>query len=475
MERPRGDDAGAHLVSKATRVDVPSFRAVLRAATGPRTVWDAPAEPTIVADGVAAELTSMGEDRFRTIRESAETLLTDRSAGTVPEAARPRLFGGFSFHADTATDASDSPWDGFPDARFVLPRVQVATVDGDAETQPTGWLTVNAVGPEVTEQAVERLLAIERDRIASLPDPGPIAEPPGIQSRTRTTPRAEWREGVRAAIDRIEAGELRKVVLAQALRTTLESTLSIPDVLARLGNAYPDCHRFLVEPGNVDAGAPTGRPDTTSTAERTDATPSFFGATPERLVRLHGRTLETGALAGTTGRGETPTEDEWLAAELQESPKNVHEHDLVVDAIEAQLDPFASSVSRGDRSVRRLATVQHLWTPITAELASDEHVLSLVEALHPTPAVGGLPPASALETIRATEPFDRGWYAAPVGWFDAAGNGSFAVALRSAVSRGRTATLFAGVGIVADSDPDREWDEVQLKYRPILDELERDG
>ena len=107
-----------------------------------------------------------------------------------------------------------------------------------------------------------------------------------------------------------------------------------------------------------------------------------------------------------------------------------------------------------------------------AELGDDEHVLSLVEALHPTPAVGGLPPDEALATIRDTEPFERGWYAAPVGWFDAAGYGSFAVAIRSAVAREECATLFAGVGIVADSDPDREWDEVQLKYRPVLDELE---
>jgi len=99
-------------------------------------------------------------------------------------------------------------------------------------------------------------------------------------------------------------------------------------------------------------------------------------------------------------------------------------------------------------------------------------VLELVEALHPTPAVGGLPPDRALETIRETEPFDRGWYAAPVGWIDAAGNGTFAVGLRSAVATRRRATLFAGVGIVGDSDPDAEWDEVELKFRPILDELE---
>jgi menaquinone-specific isochorismate synthase len=157
------------------------------------------------------------------------------------------------------------------------------------------------------------------------------------------------------------------------------------------------------------------------------------------------------------------------------SEKNVHEHDLVAETIRDQLAPFAASVAMGERQVRRLATVQHLWTPITAELDRNYHVLDLVEALHPTPAVGGLPPADALQTIRETEPFDRGWYAAPVGWIDAAGYGSFAVALRSAVASGRTVTLFAGVGIVADSDPDREWDEVQLKYRPILDELEADA
>ncbi|OYR89092.1 isochorismate synthase, partial [Halorubrum sp. E3] len=178
------------------------------------------------------------------------------------------------------------------------------------------------------------------------------------------------------------------------------------------------------------------------------------------------------ARAGTTGRGETPAEDEWLAQELLDDEKNVHEHELVADTVREQLEPFAASISAGERRVRRLATVQHLHTPITAELDADRHVLDLVEALHPTPAVGGLPPDRALATIRETEPFDRGWYAAPVGWIDAAGNGAFAVAIRSAVTTARRTTLFAGVGIVADSDPDREWDEVQLKYRPILDELE---
>ncbi|MCL7418045.1 MAG: chorismate-binding protein, partial [Halalkalicoccus sp.] len=135
-----------------------------------------------------------------------------------------------------------------------------------------------------------------------------------------------------------------------------------------------------------------------------------------------------------------------------------------------QLEPLGE-VRVAEQTVRKLATIQHLRTPIRADLAADEHVLSIVEALHPTPAVGGLPPENAWETIRETEAFERGWYAAPVGWFDAAGNGEFAVAIRSGVASDDLVTLFAGNGIVADSDPDEEWEEVQLKYRAILDAL----
>ena len=449
MESLRTDAADTTLVSRSVPVTTPSFRAVLREADAPRTVWSAPAEATVVGSGAAATLTADGTNRFASIREAAESLFASGDVHAGTEAARPRLFGGFAFHGDST---AGSPWEEFPGARFVFPRVQITWTDEDA------WLTVNSVGRDVDPEAVESRLDRERARIESLEDPNPSVGPPGVTDRRRTTARSDWRTGVEAAVSRIGSGDLRKVVLAQALDVDLAGELSLPDVLTRLGRTYPECYRFLVEPEPSES-----RPQS-----------SFFGATPERLVSLRGRTVETDALAGTTGRGETPAEDEWLAQELARDEKNAHEHDLVAETIEEQLSPFAGTVSAGSRRIKRLATVQHLWTPITATLDRDEHVLSLVEALHPTPAVGGLPPETALRTIRETEPFDRGWYAAPVGWIDAAGYGTFAVALRSAVVRGDTATLFAGVGIVADSDPDREWDEVQLKYRPILDELERE-
>ncbi|KTG07523.1 isochorismate synthase [Haloferax profundi] len=440
MEPLRTDEVATRLVSRSVRLSLPPVTASLAAVGRPRTLWTAPDEPTVVGGGAAVTVEADGADRLTQVRESASALL-DGADVDGPAAARPRFFGGLAFHEEAT---GRDPWADFPAARFVVPEVQLV-FDDDA-----AWLTVNAVGSD--PETVEDTLAAVRTTLADLDD-SPPESPPGVSKRHRTTSVDAWRESVDAAVSRIRAGELRKVVLAQALEVELDRPASVPDLLARLGETYPECHRFLVEPA---MGA------------------SFLGATPERLVSLRGREVETGALAGTTGRGDTDDEDEWLANELLASEKDNHEHELVAETIREQLDSLSAEIRVGERGIRKLATVQHLWTPIDATLERDEHVLSLVDALHPTPAVGGLPPEAALDVIRDTEPFDRGWYAAPVGWFDADGDGSFAVAIRSATVEDTMATLFAGVGLVADSDPDAEWDEVQLKYRPILDELERD-
>jgi len=445
MEPAHGDEtavspAETPLVTRSRELAGVAPVAVLRAVDRPTVAW-AEGERTVVAGGAAATISAACRSRFDDVRRAASALFADRVVdAAVPRAARPRLFGGFAFH-EGSTGTGDDPWTGFPAAQFVLPAVQVV-VDG------TTRLVATAAGERAVEDRLdewERLL----DGLGD--DAGATRPRPGIESRTYTPEEAGWHEQVTAAVDRIERGDLRKVVLAQAQTVELANELSIPDAFGRLGETYPDCYRFVVAPESDGA---------------------FFGATPELLVSRTGRTVRTTALAGSTGRGDTAAEDEWLARQLRDSQKDGHEHQLVVEAIKGQLAPFATSISTGDRTVRKLASVQHLRTPVTAELAEDDHVLGLVEALHPTPAVGGLPPDEAWETIRETEAFDRGWYAAPVGWFDAEGNGTFAVAIRSAVARCRRATLFAGNGIVADSDPDREWDEVQLKYHPILDTLE---
>ena len=447
MEAPPGEERGVEraptrVALAGRQVSDPPTWSLLRAVEMPRFAW-ATGEETVVAGGAAETIATAGPDRLATVRSAADLLLADpRVPEAVPAAARPRLFGGVAFHDEHTAAGAAGPWSGFPGACFVLPAVQLTVTEDGA------WLTTAATG-EGARTAAEERLAAWRERLSSLQTAGP-PEPPGISDRRPTPPKAEWDEQVRAAVESVRDGTLRKVVLAQALQVDLDGDLDVPATLDRLGERDPECYRFCVQPDGGD---------------------TFFGATPERLVGLEGRTVRTAALAGSTGRGVTPEEDAWLAEQLRTSEKDAQEHRLVVEAIRDQLGRVADHVRTGDRTVRSLATVQHLRTPITATLTTDAHVLSLVDALHPTPAVGGLPPEEAIRTIRETETFDRGWYAAPVGWFDAAGDGTFAVGIRSAVAGDRRATLFAGDGIVADSDPDAEWDELQLKYRPILDEL----
>ncbi len=443
MEGVRGetvtsaDDAGA-LVSRACEVPDVSYSAFL-AAQDDGCHWAGPDGLEIAGGGAAVRFTASGPDRFERIRAAAESVFTNADLET-PAAARPRLLGGCAFFDDHEPTGS---WSGFPSARFVLPGVQLTRSGG------TTWLTVTRSGPDASVDAVERDLATARRDVESLPAMVPSGGPPGVAATRRTTSREEWTDGVERATGRIADGGLVKVVLALALEADLKTAVEPAAVLARLRRTYPECYRFLVS--GDDGGA-------------------FFGAPPERLVRREGRSVSTEALAGSAARGDTPEEDADLAASLLRSEKIGHEQSLVVDAIRDQL-AGVGDVQVGDRRVRRLATIQHLQTPIEARLHGDDHVLDLVEALHPTPAVGGVPPETARAVIRETERFERGWYASPVGWFDADGDGEFAVAIRSAVATGDRVTLFGGNGIVADSDPEAEWAEVQLKFRPVLDEL----
>ena len=196
---------------------------------------------------------------------------------------------------------------------------------------------------------------------------------------------------------------------------------------------------------------------------------AFVGASPERLVRKRGRVVDSEALAGSCAR---TGDDAAAAAALAASAKDRAEHAWVVAAIEAALAPRCRTLDVPSApAVRTLRQILHLHTPITGELAQGAHVLELVAALHPTPAVGGTPTADAVAWIAAHEPTPRGWYASPVGWFDAAGDGEFAVAIRSGLLAGATATLFAGAGIVAASDPAAELAETELKLRALSDVL----
>jgi isochorismate synthase len=239
-----------------------------------------------------------------------------------------------------------------------------------------------------------------------------------------------------------------KVVLARAEQVRTRRPLEV--ALRDLAATYPTCTVFAIAHANA----------------------CFLGATPERLISLHAGTASTMALAGSAPRGMTAAEDERLAEQLRNNPKERAEHAVVVAALSEGMSQVCTRVVVGEKTsveprLEKLSNVQHLLTPVRGQLAAGRTVLDVVEHLHPTPAVGGYPRERALELIRQREALDRGWYAGPIGWMNGEGEGEFVVALRSALVRGETATLFAGCGIVADSDPDAEAVEWGWKLQPM--------
>jgi menaquinone-specific isochorismate synthase len=269
----------------------------------------------------------------------------------------------------------------------------------------------------------------------------------------------QWARAVSSAVARIQAGDLSKVVLARDLYAVASDEIDARVLLARLAERYPDCWTFSC------AG--------------------LVGATPELYIRREGVAVSSLVLAGTTRRGRSDAEDARLGAALLASAKEVEEHRYAVADVRKALSPFCDRLDiDAEPSLLRLANVQHLATHVTGRLAATqvpgsggvlgEHAssLALAAALHPTAAVGGTPTGTAMELIRELEGMDRGRYAAPVGWVDANGNGEWGIALRSAELDGRRARLFAGCGIVADSDPEAELAEAQNKFRAMQDALQ---
>ena len=256
----------------------------------------------------------------------------------------------------------------------------------------------------------------------------------------------EWCAAVGAAVGRIRGGGLGKAVLARDAFADAERAIDPRTLLGRLAAAHPECYTLAVE--------------------------GLVGATPELLLRRDGDRVESLVLAGTRRRGATPEEDAALAEDMLASDKDGEEHRYAIESLRAALGPLATEVTAPpEPELLRLANVQHLASPASAELRPGVSTLDAVAALHPTAAVGGTPTAEAVELIRELEGMDRGRYAGPVGWIDAQGRGEWAIALRCAHVSGSRARLFAGCGIVAGSDPQAELAEADSKFRVMTEAL----
>lgn len=418
----------------------------------PRFYWASSAHPiSLLGWGKAAEITDWGEQRFHDIQAQAQHLAT-RLLPLNPDApgeAGPRWMGSFSFQPFCGEQVGSTLWQAFPDAYFIMPRCQLARLDSQT------WLTINHFVEEANDadglaaffdQCLDEVLALQQAAERG------IKGNPQSSLQLRALPaQDEWGSMVNGALERIQRNEFQKVVLARTLAGQFSDRPQISEALRRLEIRYLDCYRFMIEPqpGQV-----------------------FLGASPELLAEVSAPQFCTAALAGTARRGTSPEHDQAFGQGLLSSPKERNEHAIVVRAIQEKLGPLTETLQiAAAPQLRKLGNVQHLETRIHGRLARGWGVLDVVAALHPTPAMGGWPGPAAQAYLAKVEPFSRGWYAAPIGWFDPLGNGLFAVAIRSGLISAGTATLFAGAGIVAGSDPNKEWQETNLKFKAILDAL----
>ncbi|HEX3040607.1 MAG TPA: isochorismate synthase [Solirubrobacterales bacterium] len=435
------------LVSVTSEVEVADPCAVVfasRLASDRWFCWEQPDREFALAGlGIAHEASSRGAERFGDVAEECLRVgsgaVLDEPRG-IPAGAGPVWLGGFAFDVD---GGSTPTWSSLSPASLVLPEVSLCRRSGRA------FLTVNAVvqpGEDVErlgERLGARLASLRTDAPLPLLDPHPTAHA-GIRSARQ--PR-EFEAAVQGATSRIAAGEFSKVVLAREVIVSAAAAHDPAALFGAMREQFPACFCFCC-----------GTPEA-----------AFLGASPELLVRRAGAGVSTVALAGSTRRSSDPAVDDHLGEQLLRSDKDRREQRIVAERIVRALRPHAVWVEAApEPEIVKVANIQHLATPVIAQLAEPHSAIELAGLLHPTPAVGGEPWPAAAAAIAELEGMDRGWYAAPVGWMDSTEDGEFCVALRSALLRNREAHLFAGVGVVAGSDPAAELAETEVKLGALL-------
>lgn len=372
--------------------------------------------------GTAWHAAASGADRFVDLAAATEGLAD-------PDVT---LFVGYAFLDEIHAGGL---WDDYRAAEAFVPRIGIERIAGRSRLRlaiPEG------------EDPTETL-----DLLASMRTPEwlPVVDfgDHTIESHPSVV---EWAGLVDSAVKAIAAEELEKVVLARSVRVTTAEPVAILRVFRQLARSYPQCFNFAWKSGRS----------------------VFMGASPELLVGVDGDRFCSNPLAGSASRGEGEADDRELGAALLASEKDQQEHRLVVDDMVQRLTGIVHDLDvPSEPSLRKMATVQHLSTRIEGRVAEDTGVLDIVGSVHPTPAVGGVAREGAVDYIAANEPLDRGWYTGGIGWLTPSGDGEIAIGLRCGLINGPVTTLFAGAGIVADSDPSAEVRETRLKLRPLME------
>lgn len=348
-------------------------------------------------------------------------------------------FGGMAFDPLKGTTKL---WSNFKPSQFYIPEIILT------EYKEESFLTVNFLVSQSDEPAeiADRLYELEQAFLTNMHVKHGALK---IEKLTEIEPE-KWKQTVRKATEEMKAKKAEKIVLAREVRLQFNQDVNIATVLENLYDTQANSYLFAFE-SNGDC---------------------FIGATPERLVQVEKKSLLSTCLAGTAPRGKTKEEDERIGYELLHDPKNREEHEFVVKMIKEAILKTCSNVEIPKEPVLHpLKNLQHLYTPVTGKLNEGYSIFDVVKDLHPTPALGGTPTEDSLAFIREHEVLDRGWYGAPIGWVDSNKNGEFAVAIRSGLIQGDAASLFAGCGVLADSNPEMEYEETRIKLLPMLNVL----
>lgn len=418
--------------------------------------WEKPEEEFAIAGG--KELISIsdeGPDRFKNIHSKFEEIrqFTAEYSMLDHPYSGMMMLGGFSFFDQLRNNL----WGAFKPASFTIPEWTIIK---------DGKFTLATVGVKLKSfESADELRRHLRDQIGNITRTININTESNIQDRpTASSVQAslslngseydDWIISVNKAKSLIDKKNFEKLVLARQVTVSKSHDMLPTQVLNKLRQQYASCYNFLIH-------RPNGK--------------TFLGSTPERLGAFRNKLLLTEALAGSIQRGNTATEDTFFEKYLSDSEKDRKEHNFVIRDIEERLAPLVESFNRSNQpEIKKLSNVQHLYTPIRAQLKDDITMFDVIDQLHPTPAVGGYPWQDASAYINKLENFDRGWYAGPVGWFNTNGDGEFAVGIRSGLFTKDKAHFFAGCGIVANSQPDMEWKETNLKLKPMLSALRYD-
>lgn len=396
----------------------------------------------LAALGCVRAVEASGAGRFAAVARTWRALAADAVADSPdgPAGAGLVAVGGFAF----APQGGGSPvWSGFAPASLHVPQVAFARRGRDVRMTVAALATADDTAECLLAAIDERLGGLRRAEAMPLLDPAPA----GRYRVVSAMPPEHYESAVERGVERIRAGEVEKVVLAREVQVHAPVAHDPGAVFGVLRDAFPGCFVYAVGRGEA----------------------TFVGATPELLVRRDGERASTVALAGSTRRSADPAVDDHLGEALLRSDKNRGEQAIVTRRIARALRPHSVWVTAAPEPVVvRVANIQHLATPIRAQLSRPLGAIALTELLHPTPAVGGEPFEVAERLIPQLEGFDRGWYAGPVGWTDANGDGEMCVALRCALLRGAIAHCYAGVGVVRDSDPAAELAETEVKLQALL-------